>query len=67
MHTSTEIAHPLSLEPNQLREFLLLDRQTISLDIRVGLEKDTQLQNLIEDCRYSDNSYTTVESLDHDI
>ncbi|MEH2378014.1 MAG: RpoD/SigA family RNA polymerase sigma factor [Nostoc sp.] len=65
--TSTEIAHALSLEPSQIREFLLLARQTLSLDIRVGPEKDTQLQDLIRDYRYSDNGYTTEESLNQDV
>ncbi|MDF5738624.1 MULTISPECIES: RpoD/SigA family RNA polymerase sigma factor [unclassified Nostoc] len=65
--TSTEIAHALSLKPSQIREFLLLARQTISLDIRVGPEKDTELQDLIKDYRYSDNGYTTEESLNQDV
>ncbi|MEH1906145.1 RpoD/SigA family RNA polymerase sigma factor [Nostoc sp.] len=65
--TSAEIAHALSLEPSQIREFLLLARQTLSLDIRVGPEKDTELQDLIRDYRYSDNGYTTEESLNQDV
>lgn len=65
--TSTEIAHALSLEPSQIREFLLLARQTISLDIRVGADREMQLQDVIEDYRYSDNGFTTDEYLDHDV
>ncbi|MBN3958200.1 RNA polymerase sigma factor, RpoD/SigA family [Nostoc sp. NMS8] len=65
--TTTEIANALSLKPSQIREFLILSRQTISLDIRVGSDRDIQLQDLIEDCRYSDNAYTTGEYISQDI
>ncbi|MEH2248127.1 RNA polymerase sigma factor, RpoD/SigA family [Nostoc sp.] len=65
--TSTEIANALSLEPSQIREFLLLARKTISLDIRVGSDKDIKLEDLIEDYRYSDNGYPTKESLNQEV
>ncbi|MEH1920912.1 RNA polymerase sigma factor, RpoD/SigA family [Nostoc sp.] len=65
--TSTEIANALSLKPSQIREFLILSRQTISLDIRVGSDRDIQLQDLIEDYRYSDNAYTTGEYINQDV
>ncbi|MEH2352066.1 RNA polymerase sigma factor, RpoD/SigA family [Nostoc sp.] len=65
--TTTEIAHALSLEPSQIREYLTLARQTISLDIRVGSEKDVKLEDLIEDYRYSDNGYTTEQSLNQEL
>ncbi|MEH2063867.1 MAG: RNA polymerase sigma factor, RpoD/SigA family [Nostoc sp.] len=64
--TSTEIADALSLKPSQIREFLLLARQTISLDIRIGADKDIKLQDLIEDCS-SSNAYSTEESLNEDV
>ncbi|MEH2202379.1 RNA polymerase sigma factor, RpoD/SigA family [Nostoc sp.] len=65
--TSAEIANALSLKPSQIREFLLLARQTISLDIRVNSEKDIRLQDLIEDSRYSANSSTTEEFLNQEV
>ncbi|MEH1820180.1 MAG: RNA polymerase sigma factor, RpoD/SigA family [Nostoc sp.] len=65
--TSTEIANALSLKPSQIREFLILSRQTISLDIRVGADRDIQLKDLIEDYRYSDNVYTTGEYISQDV
>ncbi|MEH1803601.1 MAG: RpoD/SigA family RNA polymerase sigma factor [Nostoc sp.] len=65
--TSTEIADALSLKPSQIRDFLLLARQTISLDLPVGADKDIQLQDLIEDYRYSDNGYTNRESLNQEV
>ncbi|MEH2105124.1 RpoD/SigA family RNA polymerase sigma factor [Nostoc sp.] len=65
--TSTEIANALSLKPSQIRDFLLLARQTISLDLQVGADKDIQLQDLIEDYRYSDNGYTNREYLNQEV
>lgn len=65
--TSTEIAKTLSWEPSQIREFMLLARQTISLDIRVGSDKEVQLQDLIEDWKYSSNGYNTDQSLNQEI
>ncbi|MEH2453493.1 RNA polymerase sigma factor, RpoD/SigA family [Nostoc sp.] len=65
--TSTEIANALSLEPNQIREFLLLARKTISLDIGVGSDKDIKLEDLIEDYRYFDNGYATKEFLNQEV
>ncbi|MCW5314550.1 RNA polymerase sigma factor, RpoD/SigA family [Nostoc sp. KVJ3] len=65
--TSTEIGDVLSLEPSQIREFILLARQTISLDIRVGADKEVELQDLIEDWRYSSNGYYTQESLNQEM
>ncbi|MEH2043114.1 RNA polymerase sigma factor, RpoD/SigA family [Nostoc sp.] len=65
--TTTEIAHALSLEPSQIREYLTLARQTISLDLRVGSVKDVKLEDLIEDYRYSENGYTTEQSLNQEL
>ena len=65
--TTTEIAHALSLEPSQIREYLTLARQTISLDLRVGSDRDVKLEDLIEDYRYSENGYTTEQSLNQEV
>ncbi|MDZ8137200.1 MAG: RNA polymerase sigma factor, RpoD/SigA family [Nostoc sp. DedQUE04] len=65
--TTTEIAHALALEPNQIRQYLTLARQTISLDLQVGSEKDVKLEDLIEDYRYSQNGYTTEQSLNQEL
>jgi RNA polymerase nonessential primary-like sigma factor len=45
----TEIAHALSLVPQKIQECLLLARQPISLDMRIGSEKDTELQDMLKD------------------
>ncbi len=65
--STTEIADALGLEPHQIREYLLIARQPISLDIRLGADQDTQLQDLIEDTSSSANSYFTEEFLNQDI
>lgn len=65
--STTEIADALGLEPSQIREYLLIARQPISLDIRLGADQDTQLQDLIEDTSSSVNSYFSEEFLNQDI
>ncbi|MEH2326891.1 MAG: RNA polymerase sigma factor, RpoD/SigA family [Nostoc sp.] len=65
--TTNEIAHALSLEPTQIREFLLLSRQTISLDLKVGSDKEIKLEDLIEDSRYSENGYTNEQYLNDEV
>ncbi|MEH2166999.1 MAG: RNA polymerase sigma factor, RpoD/SigA family [Nostoc sp.] len=65
--TTTEIAHALSLEPSQIREYLTLARQTISLNLQVGSDRDVKLEDLIEDYRYSENGYTTEQYLNQEV
>ncbi|RUT04385.1 RNA polymerase sigma factor [Dulcicalothrix desertica PCC 7102] len=65
--STNEIADALSLQPTQIRECLLLNRQSISLDIRVGMEQDTLLHDLIEDSRPSPENHLLKESNYQDI
>jgi RNA polymerase nonessential primary-like sigma factor len=62
-----EIGEALELEPAQIREFLLLSRQPVSLDLRVGDNQDTELQDLLEDENASPEIYATQESLRQDL
>ncbi len=62
-----EIAKELELEPAQIREYLNMARQPVSLDIRVGDNQDTELQELLEDEGASPEMYMTQESLRHDL
>ena len=39
----------LDLKPEQIREYLSIARQPISLDVRVGDNQDTELSELLED------------------
>jgi RNA polymerase nonessential primary-like sigma factor len=65
--TPIEIAQALELEPEQVREYLLIARQPISLDIRVGDNQDTELKELLEDDNPSPEEYTTQQSLRKDL
>ncbi|MBW4627133.1 MAG: RNA polymerase sigma factor, RpoD/SigA family [Brasilonema octagenarum HA4186-MV1] len=56
--TATDIAQALSLDPNEIRDYLLLARRPVSLELRVGLEKDTELQDMLEDDGLSPELYT---------
>ncbi len=65
--TPTEIAKELELEPAQIREYLNMARQPVSLDVRVGENQDTELQEMLEDDGPSPEYYTTQEFLRHDL
>ncbi|MGK7887918.1 MAG: RNA polymerase sigma factor, RpoD/SigA family [Leptolyngbyaceae cyanobacterium] len=65
--TPTEIAEALGLEPAQIREYLVMARQPISLDMRVGDNQDTELQDLLEDDGASPETYATHELLKQDL
>lgn len=66
--TPAEIAAELGLETSQIREYMSIARQPISLDVRIGDNQDTELSDLLEDD--SDNSpedYLTQESMRQDL
>lgn len=63
----TEIAQALNLEPSQIREYLQLVRQPVSLDMRIGFEQVTQLQDLLKDDGMSPERYAERELLYQDI
>ncbi|MEA5599114.1 RNA polymerase sigma factor, RpoD/SigA family [Rivularia sp. UHCC 0363] len=62
-----EIAKELDLEPAQIREYLNMARQPVSLDVRVGDNQDTELQEMLEDDGPSPEYYTTQEFLRQDL
>ncbi|MBW4418178.1 MAG: RNA polymerase sigma factor, RpoD/SigA family [Myxacorys californica WJT36-NPBG1] len=65
--SATEIAQELELEPEQIREFLIMSRQPVSLDMRVGDNQDTELQELLEDDGPSPDVYLTQDFLRQDL
>jgi RNA polymerase nonessential primary-like sigma factor len=65
--TPKEIADALELEPAQIREYLLMARHPISLDLRVGDNQDTELQELLEDESASPDDYIMGELLRQDL
>ncbi|MGK7939493.1 MAG: RNA polymerase sigma factor, RpoD/SigA family [Crocosphaera sp.] len=65
--TPSEIAEELEIEPAQIREFLSIARQPISLDVKVGDNQDTELSELLEDQAASPDLYITQELLRQDL
>ncbi len=65
--TPAEIGQELELPAAQIREYLTLARQPVSLDLRVGDNQDTELGELLEDESPSPEQYTTGEALRDDI
>lgn len=62
-----EIGQELDLTPEQVRDYLTMSRQPISLDVRIGDNQDTELQELLEDDTVSPEDYTVQQSLRQDI
>ena len=62
-----EIGEALELEPAQIREYLTMSRQPVSLDLRVGDNQDTELQDLLEDEGPSPEHNMTQELLRQDL
>jgi RNA polymerase nonessential primary-like sigma factor len=65
--TSAEIATALALEPTQIRDYLSMSRQPMSLDARVGERQDTELSELLEDSGISPEQYTVQSSLHQEL
>lgn len=65
--SQVEIAKELELEPAQIREYLLMSRQPISLDMRVGDNQDTELQELLEDVNSSPDDYIAGKFMREDL
>ena len=62
-----EIAQELDLKTEQIREYLSIARQPISLDVRVGDNQDTELSELLEDDGISPDHYATQQLLRNDL
>ncbi len=65
--TIAEIAEDTDLTTKQVRDYLDKSRQPLSLDLRVGDNKDTQLSDLLEDDGPSPDDYATQSSLKSDL
>lgn len=63
----SEIAQELNLTFGQVRNYLTISRQPLSLDMRIGDNQDTELQELLEDDTVSPEEYTVQQSLQQDI
>jgi RNA polymerase nonessential primary-like sigma factor len=65
--TASEIASELELETSQIREYLSIARQPMSLDVKVGDNQDTELSELLEDDGLSPDHYVTQEFMRQDL
>ncbi|MEH2347559.1 MAG: RNA polymerase sigma factor, RpoD/SigA family [Nostoc sp.] len=65
--TAVDIAEELSLDPKQIRDYLLLARQPVSLELRVGSEKDIELQDMLEDDGLSPELYADQKFLQQNL
>ena len=58
-----EVAHALEMTPEQVREVLMRVPRSISLDVKVGKDKDTELGDLLEAAETSPEQLLMRESL----
>ncbi|MBU7585697.1 MAG: RpoD/SigA family RNA polymerase sigma factor [Nostoc sp. TH1S01] len=65
--TLTEIAQKLDMQPGQIREYLTAANGTISLDLKVGDNQDTELSELLADEGISANELLNQEMLRQDL
>ncbi|WP_414544919.1 RNA polymerase sigma factor, RpoD/SigA family [Nostoc sp. CCY0012] len=65
--TIPEIAQALELHPNQIRDYMAISRQPVSLDIRLGEEQDLELISIIPDENNSAEEQMLTEHLRHDV
>ena len=65
--TVEEIAQELALTPEAVRELLMTVPRSVSLEIKVGKEKDTELLDLLEIEAVSSENHFVYESLQKDI
>jgi len=65
--TVEEIAQELALTPEAVREVLMTVPRSVSLEIKVGKEKDTELIDLLETEAVSSENHFVYESLQRDI
>ncbi|MFL9456120.1 sigma factor-like helix-turn-helix DNA-binding protein [Tolypothrix campylonemoides VB511288_2] len=57
----------LSLAPSQIRDFMIFSHRHISLELRVGADRDTELQEMLEDEAHSPFNYVLEKSIHQDL
>ncbi len=65
--TTSEVAESLGMESANVCEYLKAARQPLSLDVRIGEARDTELSEMIEDDEASPEDYTTQELMRQDV
>ncbi len=65
--TTSEVAESLGMESAKVREYLKVARQPLSLNVRIGEDRDTELSEMIEDDEASPEDYATRELMRQDV
>ena len=65
--TTSEVALELGIESASVREYLKAARQPLSLNVRIGDDRDTELSEMIEDDSPSPEDYATQELMRQDV
>ncbi len=64
--TTTEVAQEMGITSEEIRNYLEMTKKTMSLDVRVGKNEDTELSELIEDNSSSiEQSWTLNQFFDY--
>ncbi len=65
--TTSEVALELGMESAKVSDYLKAARQPLSLDLRIGDDRDTELSEMIEDDEASPEDYATQELMRQDV
>ncbi|QUY42720.1 RNA polymerase sigma factor, RpoD/SigA family [Acaryochloris sp. 'Moss Beach'] len=65
--TVAELAAEMELTPKKIEDYLNYARRSISLDMQIGDQKNTELWELLEDPNESPDTYATASSLRSDL
>lgn len=65
--TVAELAIEMDLTPEKVEDYLTYARRSISLDIQIGDQQNTELWELLEDPNASPDDYATASSLRSDL
>ena len=65
--TSVEIAEKLGVKSEEVKKYLNLIRNPVSLDLKIGKEEDSELADMLQDDGSSPEEYATQNSLRQDL
>jgi len=65
--TTKEIAQALDLPPSEIRDYLQLAKQPVSLDMRIGDDQNTELVELLEDDSDRPEDFAQGEAMKQDL
>ncbi len=65
--TTKEIAKAMDLPPSEIRDYLQMSKQPVSLDMRVGDDQSTELGDLLEDDRNRPEDFAQGEAMKQDL